>query len=74
MKLYYRKGENATAAVREFRWLKQKRRRTMSERALRDMIVKFKRTRQLDLLPGRGRKKNCRHRDNCYSGGHGSKH
>ena len=57
VKLYYRNGENAAAAVREFRRLKKQRRGPMSERALRDMMGKFERTGQLGVLPGRGRKR-----------------
>lgn len=57
VKLYYCNGENAAAAVREFRRLKKQRRGPMSDRALRDMMVKFERTGQLGVLPGRGRKR-----------------
>ncbi|GFX13328.1 uncharacterized protein TNCV_2907511 [Trichonephila clavipes] len=58
MKLYYLNSENAAAAVREFfRSLRKRRRGPMSERALKDMMVKFEKTGQLGVLPGRGRKR-----------------
>ncbi|GFQ98878.1 hypothetical protein TNCT_290351 [Trichonephila clavata] len=53
--LYYRSSENAAAAVREFRRLKEQRRVLMSERALKGLMVKFKKIGQLGVLHGRER-------------------
>ena len=57
VKLYYRNDENAAAAVREFPRLKEQRRKPMSEQALRDITVTFKRTGQLGVLSGRRKKR-----------------
>ncbi|GFT93947.1 hypothetical protein TNCV_2133351 [Trichonephila clavipes] len=70
VKLYYRNSENAAAAVREFCRLKKQRHGPASRRALKGRMVKFEKTGQLVILPGRGRKKSQRHRRRryCYSG------
>ncbi|GFW50398.1 hypothetical protein TNCV_2887041 [Trichonephila clavipes] len=54
VKLYYRNSENVVAASREFLRLKKQRRRPMSTRVLKHMMVKFEKTEQLSVLPGRG--------------------
>ncbi|GFX43288.1 hypothetical protein TNCV_2389961 [Trichonephila clavipes] len=56
VKLYYRNSEKAAAAVKEFLRLKKQRRGPMSERALKNMMVKFEQTGKLGVLPGRGQK------------------
>ncbi|GFW55663.1 DUF4817 domain-containing protein [Trichonephila clavipes] len=48
--------ENAAAAVREFRRLKKQRCGPVLESAFSDVMVKFEKTVQLDVLPGRGPK------------------
>ncbi|GFU42452.1 hypothetical protein TNCV_4555831 [Trichonephila clavipes] len=70
VRLYYRSSDNAAAAPGEFHRLKKQRREQMSERALKDMMVKFEKTGQLGVLPGRGRKRinNAVVQDICYSG------
>ncbi|GFU72041.1 hypothetical protein TNCV_1459351 [Trichonephila clavipes] len=57
LKLYYRNSENAAAAVRKFRRHKKQRRGPISDGALEDMMVKFEKTGQQGVLPGRGQKR-----------------
>ncbi|GFX61575.1 chimeric ERCC6-PGBD3 protein [Trichonephila clavipes] len=57
VKLYYCNSENAATAVRQFHCLKKQRHGLMSVRALKDVMVKFEKTGQLGVLPGRGRKR-----------------
>ncbi|GBN02983.1 hypothetical protein AVEN_255938-1 [Araneus ventricosus] len=51
------KGMVVEGVVKEFRRMKQIRKGPMSSCALRKMIQKFETTGQLEILPGRGRKK-----------------
>ncbi|GFX14238.1 DUF4817 domain-containing protein [Trichonephila clavipes] len=57
VKLFYRNSENAEIPVREFSRLKKQRHGPMSTRALKYMVVKFEKTRQLGVLSRRGRKR-----------------
>ncbi|GFX89142.1 DUF4817 domain-containing protein [Trichonephila clavipes] len=50
-------SENAAVAVRKFHRLKKQRRGPMPERAFKVTLVKFEKTGQLGILPGRGRKR-----------------
>ncbi|GBO01184.1 hypothetical protein AVEN_234090-1 [Araneus ventricosus] len=56
VKLFYLNQQNSVAAVKEFRRMKKIRKGPMSPCALLKIIQEFETTRQLGILPGRGRK------------------
>ena len=56
VKLFYENKRNSAAALRKFRLIKNLRKRPLLPQALKRMIVRFEKTRDLRIQPGRERK------------------
>ncbi|GFT46165.1 DUF4817 domain-containing protein [Trichonephila clavipes] len=56
VKLFYESRGNATAALREFRRLKNLRKGPLLPQALKRMITRFEKTEHIGVQPGRGLK------------------
>ena len=56
MKLFYENKRNASAAVREFRYVKNLLRGSLSAKGILTMIKRFEETEKLGVQPGRNRK------------------